>query len=326
MSNPVQLRGGIWYGDLRHMDRPEFIAVYGAESDDGLILVDPGPSSCRGTLDDLLRAHGASIRDVRHVLLTHIHLDHAGVTGTLVREEPRITVYVHEHGARHMVDPSRLLQSARRIYGSAMEAKWGDVEPVPADRLHVLQGGERLTIGRRRLFAAYTPGHAVHHLAWLDEHEGVAWTGDVAGEGSRHGTPPLPVAPPPDIDPELWFKSIDLLQSWGVEQLLLTHFGPVATPSVHLDQLRRRLKEWSQHVKGLVQDTKSEDAILAEGFTEVETIRVMNRLTVEQQARVHVSGIRSSWDGLARYWRVRAARDAAMQRADEPNTPNVSDA
>lgn len=315
MSIPVQLRGGIWYGDLRHMDHPEFIAVYGAESADGLILVDPGPSSCRGVLEDLLRAHGATIRDIRHVFLTHIHLDHAGATGTLVRQEPRITVYVHEHGARHLVDPARLLDSARRIYGSAMETRWGAFEPVPADRLRVLRGGERLTIGGRRLVAEYTPGHAIHHLAWLDEHEGVAWTGDVAGEGSQHGTPPLPVAPPPDIDPDQWCRSIDLVESWGAEQLLLTHFGPVTNPSAHLDQLRSRLESWSLHVKELVEDTGRDDKVLAEQFTEEETARVMSGLSVEQQARVHVSGIRSSWDGLARYWRVRAARAEAIAAA-----------
>lgn len=303
--NITSVAAGITYGDLHHMDEPEGIAVYMADSSDGVIVVDPGPTSCAGALREVLAAKGAKVYDVRHVILTHIHLDHAGGVGGLVREVPKAKVYVHRRGAGHVIDPSRLLESARRIYGTDMDRLWGDVLPVPSESLVVLDGNEQLVIGGRKWRAAYTPGHAIHHLAYLDEHEGVAFTGDVAGEGTAHGTPPLPVAPPPDIDLESWRPSIDTLLGWKPTQLALTHFGTVSDPPAHLEGMWSRLVEWSEHVRLSLEASASDEA-RADAFCEAELERVTAGLS-ETARRLWKpeAPIKSSWYGLARYWRKR---------------------
>ncbi len=310
MTMLARLREGLAYGDLHHLDRTEAIAVYLIDTGDGIGIVDPGPSSCREALDTALAAFGASVRDVRHVFLTHIHLDHAGIAGTLAAINPRLTVYVHERGAGHMADPTRLLESATRIYGVEMDRLWGEFLPVPSDRLEVLRGNERLTIGNRRLRAGATPGHAIHHLTFLDEHEGVAFTGDVAGEATQHGTPALPVAPPPDIDLTAWRRSLDLLNAWAPEQLLLTHFGPVNAPRQHIEEMWTRLTEWSERVRESLDKPGSDDARAA-AFAEEEFERLTTALPAETAAHVHHGAILSSWYGLARYWRKQLAAPAA---------------
>lgn len=305
----VRIREGIALGDLHHAGQVESVATYLVETRDGIAVVDPGPTSCAEAFRDALRVFGARPSDLRHVLLTHIHLDHAGYAGSLVREVPGITVYVHEVGAPHLVDPSRLMASARRIYGDAMESLWGDFLPVPADRLRVLAGGERLVLGERRWLAAATPGHAIHHLAFLDEHEGVAWTGDVAGEATQHGTPALPAAPPPDIDLPSWRQSLDLIEGWRAEQLLLTHFGAVADPAAHLGELWARVLDWAEKVRASLDDAGTDEE-RAERFADTEWAHLTQGLPPEQAAWVHRSTIQSSWSGLARYWRKQAVPGA----------------
>ncbi|MGQ0646141.1 MAG: MBL fold metallo-hydrolase [Gemmatimonadaceae bacterium] len=298
------------YGDLRHLGRAEAIAACLIDTGDGVGLVDPGPSSCREALEGLLQEFGAGIRDVRHVFLTHIHLDHAGIAGSLVQANPRIRVYVHERGAPHLVDPTRLLDSARRIYGDEMEHLWGEFLPVPLDNLEVLTGGERLAIGTRRWRVAATPGHAVHHVAWLDEHDGVVFTGDVAGEATQHETPALPVTPPPDIDLESWRGSLDVLLEWRPESLLLTHYGEVRTPAKHLDEMWARLMEWSGRVRESLEQPGSDDT-RADAFLEAEFERLTSGLPADRVKWIDRDSIRSSWFGLARYWRKKTAPPAA---------------
>jgi glyoxylase-like metal-dependent hydrolase (beta-lactamase superfamily II) len=296
------LADGVTLGDLHHLDRAESIAVYLIDTRDGLVLVDPGPASCLDTLHDVLREAGAAPDDVRNVLLTHIHLDHAGVVGTLARARPRLRVHVHARGAKHLLDPARLLDSARRIYGDDMDRLWGEVLPVPADQLVVLEGGERLTIGGRILRAAWTPGHAWHHLAWLDERAGIAFTGDVAGEGTQHGTPALPVTPPPDIDLEAWRPSLDLIEAWGAEALALTHFGPAREPATHLRQMWETLLLWSVSVHESLA-TDGPDEARAEAWAHTEHDRLTSPLPPEARAHVLLETVLGSWYGLARYWR-----------------------
>ena len=320
MTMLARLREGLSYGDLHHLGRAEAIAVYLVDTGDGIGIVDPGPSSCREALDAALGAFGASVRDVRHVFLTHIHLDHAGIAGTLAAENLRLRVYVHERGAAHLVDPTRLLDSATRIYGAEMEPMWGAFLPVPVDRLEVLSGHERLTIGTRRWRAGATPGHAIHHLAYLDEHDGVAFTGDVAGEATQHGTPALPVAPPPDIDLPSWRRSLDLLNEWAPEQLLLTHFGPVNAPRDHVEEMWTRLTEWSEHVKESLDSPGSDDA-RAESFADEELARLTKTLRPESVPHVHRDAILSSWYGLARYWRKQSATPTNPASPPSPPSP-----
>src|SRR5258708_15100068 len=184
--------------------RPRSVAAALLESDSHRAIVDPGPGSTLGTLRQQLHARGIGVGDLDAILLTHIHLDHAGATGALVRENPRLAVYVHKNGAPHMIDPSKLLASAQRLWPHDLQRLFGETLPVPADNLRILQGGENLTLGSRQLEVVYTPGHASHHVSYFDNTKGVAFVGDTAGR-RIHGksflfaaTPPpgLPLRPP----------------------------------------------------------------------------------------------------------------------------------
>ena len=200
------------------------------------VVVDPGPATGLAALDGI---------EPRALLLTHIHLDHAGGTGVLVRRFPRMRVYVHERGAPHLVDPSRLLRSAQRLYGDQMETLWGEVAPVPGENVVPLAGGETVEGFR----VEYTPGHASHHVCYLHEASGEAFVGDVAGVRVPPGDHTIVPTPPPDIDVELWLRSIDLVAGWSPSALCLTHFGVVEDAAAGLDRARaalRRQLEWAE--------------------------------------------------------------------------------
>jgi len=198
--------------DLMHTGLPRVIGCY--QLDD--VLVDPWPGSC---LPTLLEGLGGQVP--RALLLTHIHLDHAGASGALVRRWPDLEVYVHERGAPHLVDPSRLMTSARRLYGDDMDRLWGEMLPVPEANLRILSGGERV-LGEA-FEVAYTPGHASHHVSYL--HKGTAYVGDVGGVRIPPSSMVQPPTPPPDIDVEAWHRSIELIRGWAPERLAMTHFG-----------------------------------------------------------------------------------------------------
>jgi glyoxylase-like metal-dependent hydrolase (beta-lactamase superfamily II) len=223
--------------DLLFRNQPRVIATAVLSSPEGLALVDPGPASCLPTLEAGLQRFGASLADVTHLLLTHIHLDHAGAAGEIVRRVPRIEVVVHERGAPHMVDPAKLLASATRLYGDAMDTLWGPFLPLPADRVRSVSGGEILACAGRRMRIAYTPGHAVHHVSYLDESTGVAYVGDTAGMRVA-GDYVLAPTPPPDIDLEAWAHSLDTIDAWSPDELFLTHFGPTTLVKAHTARLR----------------------------------------------------------------------------------------
>ena len=189
---------GITCLDLMFLGKPRIIATGVLQGPGGVALVDPGPSTCLKTLRAVLGDHGITLADVRTILLTHIHLDHAGATGTLVRENPAIQVCVHERGAPHMADPAKLLHSATRLYGDDMDRLWGEFLPVPEANLRVLVGGERVAGADRDLEVAYTPGHASHHVSFLDRSSGVAFVGDVAGIRTGSELFALPPTPPPE--------------------------------------------------------------------------------------------------------------------------------
>ena len=214
--------------DVRHLGHPRVICCH--EPEPG-VLVDPGPAS---SIDGLLAALGDV--EVRRILLTHIHLDHAGATGVLLRRFPRAEVWVHRRGARHVVDPSKLVASATRLYGDDMDRLWGEIAPVPEERLRVLDGGETIEGFR----VAYTPGHASHHVAYLHEATGTALCGDVAGVRIADG-PIIAPTPPPDIDVEAWKRSVELVATWRPECLALTHFGTFGDAQEHLGRLRDEL-------------------------------------------------------------------------------------
>ncbi len=214
--------------DLLHLGRPHTIGSWRV----GEVIVDPGPASCLPAL-----LGGFEQGPPRALALTHIHLDHAGAAGSLCARYPDLEVWVHERGAPHLADPSRLLASAGRLYGDQMDRLWGEVLPVPEERIRVLSGGERLPEGLR---VAYTPGHASHHVAYLHEPTGWAFAGDVAGVRIDDG-PTLAPTPPPDIDVEAWRESIETVAGWRPEALAITHFGVHRDVDAQLQRLREYL-------------------------------------------------------------------------------------
>jgi glyoxylase-like metal-dependent hydrolase (beta-lactamase superfamily II) len=221
--------------DLKHLGRPRVIGCWQV----GDVLIDPGPESCLPTLLDAL-----GDEQPRALLLTHIHLDHAGASGALVKRWPDLEVYVHKRGARHLVDPRRLMESASRLYGDDMERLWGDMTPVPERNLTVLDHDGTLLDGRFEYI--YTPGHASHHVSYL--HDGTAFVGDVGGVRINEASLTVPPTPPPDIDVEAWHESIERVSEWRPERLAMTHFGPSRDVDEQLAEVGTRLDDWARRV------------------------------------------------------------------------------
>ena len=295
---------GISYFDLHFEQRPRVIATAVLHGAGGVAIVDPGPSSTLHTLQTGLAEAGIRVTDITTVLLTHIHLDHAGATGALLRNNPRIKVYVHELGTPHLVDPAKLLASATRLYGEDMDRLWGLVIPVAPEALTILRGGERLDLGGRTLEVAYTPGHASHHVSYLSADSGIAFVGDVAGVKTMPNAFVLPPTPPPDIDLDLWNQSLDTIEGWRPDTLFLTHFGPSSPTRPHVEELREHLELAARLVRqSLARD--GDDGSRERWFAE-QVRRELARMG-EIEARSYESAARLdlSWRGLARYFRKR---------------------
>ncbi len=258
------------------------------------MLVDPGPESSISTVLDALGEERP-----RAILLTHIHLDHAAATGALVRRWPELEVYVHERGAPHLVDPSRLLASAERLYGDQMERLWGEIVPVPSANVKALAGGEDV-LGMR---VAYTPGHASHHVCYLHQDSGTAFVGDVAAVRIPGANLIVPPTPPPDIDIEAWLDSIDVVESWRPERLALTHFDAIAEPAEHFEVVRQRLREEADLARELTEaeyEQRHRERVAAASASQETADELIQCVPPEYQ-----------WRGLDRYWRKRAEREAA---------------
>jgi len=298
------LASGLDYVDLNFLGRPQIIATAILQNSGGVALVDPGPTTTLPGLVETLTRQGIKVGDVRQVLLTHIHLDHAGATGSLLKLNPAIEVFVHERGARHMIDPSKLMASAGRLYGQDMDRLWGEMLPVPASQVRVLTGAERVTAGGRELEVAYTPGHASHHVSYFDRSSGVAFVGDTAGIRRGNGTYVMPPTPPPDIDLELWRQSGDRILTWDPDTLFLTHFGPYRGARPHFQQLFDRLDAWSALVGRLLADPSLDDDERSRRFVD-EVLGEMRRTVGESEAEHYSRAGRLdySWQGLMRYRR-----------------------
>jgi glyoxylase-like metal-dependent hydrolase (beta-lactamase superfamily II) len=297
------LAAGVSYFDLNFQNRARVIACAVLHGPGGVALIDPGPSSTLPALHRHLSAAGISLADVTMILLTHIHLDHAGATGTLVRENPQLRVYVHEIGAPHMADPSKLLASATRLYGDAMDRLWGEVAPVPPAAMTTLQGGERIEVAGRSLEVAYTPGHASHHVSYFSADSGVAFVGDTAGVRVVPNGFVLPPTPPPDIDLEIWAESLATIDRWQAETLLITHFGPASPVRPHLTQMRDHLDLVGRLARQSLTVDGGDEA--KEGWFVDEVRRELRRSLSDTDASAYeISGrFDLSWRGLARYWR-----------------------
>ncbi|MPZ19465.1 MAG: MBL fold metallo-hydrolase [Luteitalea sp.] len=314
------LASGFGFVDVHYRETPGIIATAVLQGASGVTLVDPGPAASLGGLRAGLEGNGIRTADVEAILLTHIHLDHAGATGTLVRENPRIRVFVHERGAKHVVDPTRLLESARRLYGDEMGALWGEVEAVPPANVTSLEGGETLTVGDRELRVLYTPGHASHHVSYYDAASRVALVGDVAGVRLPSSSIALPPTPPPDVDLEAWRTSTAGIRAWQPDTLFLTHFGPFTAPGPHLadmlDRLerlavstRRLLDEPAANVEGASEPPEAGAADEARQQRFVGELRRELRRHVDEatlQRYALAVPFEHCWLGLARYWRKRA--------------------
>ena len=302
------IASGISYIDLNFCDTPRAIATGVYTSDTGVALIDPGPGSCVDTLGADLARQGIAFKDIQSILLTHIHLDHAGATGLLVKDNPAIKVFVHEKGAPHVIDPSKLVNSANQLWGVEGVARlWGPVIPVPASNLTVLRGGERITAASSTFDVQYTPGHASHHVSYFDDATGIAWVGDTGGLRFGPTLFTLPPTPPPDIDLEAWAVSLAKIRAWKPETVFITHFGPYGATSEHLDQFEVSLREVADIARRALEGDEPEEAKYARFKSAVE--EYIRRSLPESETRPleHVGPIEFNWRGLARYWRKHSA-------------------
>ena len=278
-----------------HLGRPHVIGCWEIDG----VLVDPGPESSLGTLIEAIGGERP-----RAVLLTHIHLDHAAATGAMVRRWPELEVCVHERGAPHLVDPSKLLASAERLYGEKLGYLWGEILPVPEANVRVLSGGENV----HGMQVAYTPGHASHHVCYLHGESGTAFCGDVAACRIPPSKLVVPPTPPPDIDVETWEGSLDTVAAWRPQRLALTHFGSVDEDVAgHLGAVQARLRAEAEAARGMSKEAYDADyearlrrELAAEGIEGDTVEELLQAVPTAYQ-----------WSGLDRYWRKKAEREAA---------------
>ncbi|HJU46504.1 MAG TPA: MBL fold metallo-hydrolase [Gaiellaceae bacterium] len=281
--------------DLRHGGQERVIGCYLLETEDGPALFDCGPTTCIPELKERLAENGLELGDVQHLLLSHIHLDHAGAAGALVREHPGLQVHVSPQGAQHVIDPSRLEQSARRLYGEAFDGLWGELVPVPEGNVHVT-GDDVLGLA-----CFPTPGHARHHVSYLDE-EGTLYSGDAAGVRVAPARFVLPPLPPPDVDLEAWEQTIAETEVRAPSRLALIHFGVFEDVGEHLDRLRGTMRRWADWVgHGMDEATFSAaaeaDLVQSDPDDAAEYVRVVP--------------LWHCYAGLERYWRKRVEAEGA---------------
>ncbi len=277
--------------DLRHLGRERVIGSYLLETKDGLALQDCGPTTCVPELKAQLAERGLELRDIRHLLLSHIHLDHAGATGVLVREHPQLQVHVSEVGAPHLVDPERLERSARRLYGDEFDTLWGELAPVPEKNVHVV-GSEVLG-----LECFPTPGHASHHVCYLDG-DGTLYAGDAAGVRIQPARFVLPPTPPPEVDLDAWDATLDEIARRDPQRLALIHFGVADDVTRHLAEMRTRLHEWAERVRDGAGEEEFEAAAARD-------------LGAESEEYEQAMPFWQSYAGLKRYWDKRREAEAA---------------
>jgi glyoxylase-like metal-dependent hydrolase (beta-lactamase superfamily II) len=273
-------------------------------------IVETGPTTCLDSLMGGLKEHGVSPEDVGQVFLTHIHLDHAGASGHLAELLPNATFYVHEVGYPHLVDPSKLWKSATRIYGERMDELWGETRSVPENRIVVLEGGEELEAAGGLLTAHYTPGHAYHHLAYLEPGSAALFAGDVAGirlPGQSYVRPPTP---PPEIDVEAWVQSINLMREISPASLCPTHFGRFDDVERQLNELEQRLQDWLLFVEGRIDDGAERDEIVDELKIKGDAEMLAEGAGPEESEHYDLAGNYANLtDGLMRYVTKRRKHD-----------------
>lgn len=287
--------------DLHFLNLEKTISSFLVITNEGPVLVETGPHSTIKQLETEVKRNGFSLNEVEHVLLTHIHLDHAGAAWYLA--EKGATIYLHPFGVKHLADPSKLMDSARRIYKDQMDILWGEMRPIDSNKLVEVTDGQELVIGGSVFTSLHTPGHAVHHIAW--QLQDVIFTGDVAGV-KIEGGPVVPPCPPPDINIEDWEKSIVRLLDSSATKLYLTHFGPVVDKKSHLSGLQEELHKWAQWIKGRMEQGMDSPTItpLFQNFV-AHSLREkgLSQRQIEQYEAANPSWM--SVAGLMRYWSKR---------------------
>ena len=276
--------------DLLHLGRERVIGAYLLDTPEGPALFDCGPTTCVPALKQALRDRGLELQDVPHLLLSHVHLDHAGAAGVLVREHPGLQVHVSPIGAPHLVDPKRLEKSARRLYGDEFDTLWGELAPVPMENIR--ETGDQV-LG---LDCFPSPGHASHHVCYVDR-DGSLYAGDAAGVRIQPSRFVLPPTPPPEFDLAVWESTLDEIERRDAQRLALIHFGVADDPIEHLAALRVRLRSWTALVGDGTTEEEFEAAALAE---------------LGDDAPPYVQAIPpwQSYAGLRRYWEKRRAETA----------------
>ncbi len=288
--------------DLNFLNTEHVIASFLLMGDNSAAIVETGPTTCLERLTSGLKEHGVSHEDVRQVLLTHIHLDHAGASGHLAELLPNATFYVHELGQPHLADPSKLVKSAARIYGDRMNELWGETRPVPEDRIKIIGEGDEIKAADGTLTAHDTPGHAYHHLAYLEPGSGTLFAGDVAGirlPGQSYVRPPTP---PPEIDVDAWIKSINRIRAIAPTSLHPTHFGSYDDVERHLSELEQRLQDWLLFVQSRMDEGDEREEISIELETKGDEEMLASGAGVEETERYELAGnYEMLTDGLMRY-------------------------
>lgn len=287
--------------DSNHLGLGKTVGVFLITSSTGFSLIETGPGSTLPTVKQAIADLGFDLSDLKQILVTHIHLDHAGAAGQLAKETGA-KVYVHERGAPHLIDPSKLLSSAQRIYGDLMETLWGTIIPIAESQVTALQGGEILEFGGYQIKVIYTPGHASHHVSYLLNND-LLFTGDSAGikfEGSNVIRPALP---PPEVDLELWKQSIDAMLEAKPKRLMLTHFGLVEDAEAHLRNVVERNQIWANEVlNGLNQ--KEDTDTLTKRITALAQYELNKDVAGSEVILRHqmTSNAEMTVMGLSRYW------------------------
>ena len=288
--------------DLHFLNIPQAIAAFLVETSAGPVLVETGPHSTFDHLQKGIKAAGFAIEDIQHVLLTHIHFDHAGAAWALAQQGA--TVYLHPFGAKHLANPEKLVESARRIYQDDMDRLWGEMQPIAESKLHTPAHGEKIKIGNTTFTAWHTPGHAVHHIAW--QMEDALFTGDVAGVKISDCIVEPP-CPPPDINLEDWQASLSLIRSLPLKALYLTHFGEVKNIAAHLDELEQRLINWANWIRPRWEKGDSVEQTVPD-FQQFVAGQLREKGADEQLIKQY-DVANPSWmsvAGLMRYWKKKA--------------------
>lgn len=308
MATITKQSPGLWHISLPFQGEHDVIGAYVLAGKDEVALIDPGPTTTVDSLLASLEETEIVPQNVTHILLTHIHLDHAGGVGTLLHHMPNAKVYVHSKGAAHIQDPAKLIASATKIYKGRMEELWGDIEAVPADNVKIIDGGDILNIAGRRLEVHYTPGHASHHVVFFDVHSGELFAGDVAGVY----LPPVdyirPPTPPPDLNIESWSASIDLLKKLRPDVMYLAHFGPVRNSVPYLEKLRAQIIAWGDIVLKALLEGKTEKEILQRLIETTEPQLQHKGANAQMLKRFELTtNYEMTVQGYIRYWKKQHA-------------------